>query len=64
MKLSTHRKLVLARWLYLCITLLRRIAIKSPHIRVRRNQIFWNLDVSQAIDLSIYLIGKFEARTL
>jgi len=64
MKLTTHRKLVLARWLYLCITFLRRLAIRLPRIRVSRNQIFWNLDVSQAIDLSIYLTGKFEARTL
>jgi len=64
MKLSTHKKLILARWLYLYITFLRRLAIRSPRIQVRRNQIFWNLDVSQAIDLSIYLTGKFEARTL
>jgi len=64
MKLSTHRKLILARLLYLCITLIRRLTLRSPNIQVRRGCINWNLDVSQAIDLSIYLTGKFEARTL
>ena len=64
MKLSTRKKLVLARLLYLCITLIRRLTLRSPNIQVQRGCINWNLDVSQAIDLSIYLTGKFEARTL
>ena len=29
-------------------------------MRIKRNDLIWNLDLNEAIDLSIYLSGRFE----
>ena len=32
----------------------------SNHITTKRNDIIWKLDLNEAIDLSIFIFGKFE----
>ena len=34
--------------------------LNKRNLRVKRNDLFWDLDLNEAIDLSIYLIGRFE----
>jgi FkbM family methyltransferase len=44
------------------VALGRAVAGRDMHARVRRGGIRWDLDLTEAIDLSIYLLGRFEAR--
>ncbi len=41
----------------------RRIARKDSKLRVRRAGIHWELDLSETIDFSIYMLGAWERRT-
>ena len=34
--------------------------LKKKNVYIKRNDLIWNLDLNEAIDLSIYLIGRFE----
>ena len=34
--------------------------LNEKEIKVKRNNLYWNLNLNEAIDLSIYLTGKFE----
>ena len=36
------------------------LLLNEKEIKVKRNNLYWNLDLNEAIDLSIYLTGKFE----
>ena len=42
----------------------RRLAGLGPEVTVERNGIRWALDLREGIDLSIYLFGAFEPRTV
>ena len=62
MGLKTNQKLALARTASLCVGLARAAAGRGPLARARRGGVEWDLDLREAIDFTIYLIGAFEAR--
>lgn len=62
--LKTAHKIALARVASSCILFIRKIRGLSKHAIVRRGGIWWNLDLSEGIDFSIYLLGGFEPNTL
>jgi len=62
--LKTAAKIVLARFLSKIIVASRKLAGYGPAVQVRRHGINWHLDLQEGIDLSIYLLGAFELRTL
>jgi FkbM family methyltransferase len=63
--LSTRRKVQIARGLSAAITAGRRLCGRaSDDVAVTRRGINWRLDLNEGIDLSIYLLGGFEVRTL
>jgi FkbM family methyltransferase len=64
MNLPTVQKLALARQLSRVVRLLRRAAGLPAAVRVRRRGIEWSLDLTEGIDLSIYLRGCFEPSTV
>ncbi len=45
------------------LQLVRRLLLRPKKAMVKRNGIYWNLDLWEAIDLSIYLTGRFERST-
>ena len=54
--MKTKYKILIAKIIFFLISLFRF----NLKVNCRRNNINWNLDLSEAIDLSIYLFGKFE----
>ena len=62
--LKTSHKMALARIASSCILFTRKIGGLSNHAIVKRGGIWWNLDLSEGIDFSIYLFGGFEPKTL
>ena len=54
--MKTKYKILIAKIIFIVISLFRF----NLKINRTRNNINWNLDLSEAIDLSIYLFGKFE----
>jgi FkbM family methyltransferase len=58
--MKTLHKLAIARWAFHCLAAARAMAGLEPRTRVRRGGILWDLDLREAIDLSIYLVGSFE----
>ena len=54
--MKTKTKLLFAKIIYFFLSALKF----STNVKVRRNNINWNLDLSEGIDLSIYLFGKFD----
>ena len=61
--LTTRQKLFFVRIVSFPVRLVSGIFFKPP-VRVRRNKINWCLDLNEAIDLVIFLIGNFEPRTI
>jgi len=61
--LTTKTKVSLAGWAYRFVALGRGLAGKSNSAIVRRRGIRWELDLSEGIDFSIYLLGAFEPGT-
>jgi FkbM family methyltransferase len=61
--LTTKTKVSLAALAYRFITFGRGLAGKSKSAIVRRGGICWDLDLSEGIDFSIYLLGAFEPGT-
>ncbi len=61
--LTTKTKVSLAGWAYKFVALGRGLAGKSNSAIVRRRGIRWELDLSEGIDFSIYLLGAFEPGT-
>ena len=53
--MKTKHKILFAKIIFLIIS-----NFIKKNIKVVRNNISWNLDLSQGIDLSIYIFGKFE----
>ncbi len=63
MILTTKTKVACASVAYRVIAGARRFAGKDNWATVRRRGILWHLDLSEGIDLSIYLLGAFERST-
>lgn len=63
--LSTIQKINLAKFAYNFVVLIRKLFGKSSkNIKTTRGGIRWNLDLSEGIDFSIYILGGFEPLTL
>jgi FkbM family methyltransferase len=60
LKLSTNSKVAAARLLSKAVCLLRRILGKSSAGIFKRGGLRYNLDLSEGIDLAIFLFGTFE----
>jgi FkbM family methyltransferase len=60
--LDTPKKLALARWTSTVLRRSRHLAGLSDRLRRKRGGIWWDLDLGEGIDLSIYLLGAFEPR--
>ena len=54
--MKTKYKILIAKLIFTMISVFRF----NLQIKCKRNNINWNLDLSEAIDLSVYLFGKFE----
>lgn len=64
MQLSTAAKLRIAGALYRSVRLARRLTgMTTDIVQVRRGQLNWRLNLSEGIDLSLYLFGRFERTT-
>jgi len=62
--IPTSYKLALARFIYLGVTGFRRLIGEGPLVVVNRAGFRWALDLREAIDLYIYLRGRFEPQTV
>jgi FkbM family methyltransferase len=62
--LNTSQKISIARFLSKATVSARRLCGLSLTPVVTRSGIQWSLDLKEGIDLSIYLLGGFEPRTL
>lgn len=61
--LTTRQKMAIARLLQMPIIMARRLVGLGAVARVWRGGARWNLDLTEGIDLAIYLMGAFEWRT-
>ena len=59
--LTTPIKLRMARAIYRVITTIRPRLAQCPLIIRKRGGFVWELDLTEGIDLSIFLRGRFEA---
>lgn len=64
LKLDTTQKIKIATFAYRLVAGIRRLFGKSDHAVIRRGGISWELDLSEGIDFSIFLLGGFELATL
>ena len=62
--LSTRAKIKLARVLSSAILFGRRILRRPAEVTTTRQGVTWRLDLKEGVDLSIYLLGGFEIRTI
>lgn len=62
--LSVRQKILIARGLNTGLRWTRGLAGKGMRTTVRRGGVTWALDLNEGIDLSIYLLGAYEPRTL
>jgi FkbM family methyltransferase len=60
----TSTKVKLASLLSRGLLLLRRLARLGPETEVTRDGLRWHLDLSEGVDLAIYLLGRFEGETV
>jgi len=60
--LDTPKKLALARLASVVLRRSRHLVGLSDRVRRERGGIWWDLDLAEGIDLSIYLLGAFEPR--
>jgi len=65
MHIKTKTKITIARLLYRLLNFLRFIVGKRRDlVRVHRRNCDWELNLSEGIDLAIFLFGRFEASTV
>lgn len=64
MIVTTARKIAFARLLSRAVQLVRAAGGCGPVLEAKRGGVRWRLDLREGIDLSIYLLGGFEPRTL
>jgi len=62
--LNTLQRVALARFLSRGLIGVRRVVGASASACVTRGGVKWELDLAEGIDLSIYLLGAFEPRTV
>ena len=62
--LKTAHKIALARLASRVILVFRRMAGYGSNVTAGRHGIRWDLDLQEGIDLSIYLLGAFERKTV
>lgn len=63
--LKTKHKILMARVLYRILRVaLGALGLNARRLEVERMGVRWSLDLSEAIDLSIFLLGSFEKRTV
>jgi FkbM family methyltransferase len=60
--LRTSTKIAVARTISRVIGVARAATSRSMRVRVRRDGIAWDLDLTEGIDLYLYLAGRFEWR--
>ena len=58
--MKTYTKIKLAKFIYNFLIFFRL----KKDLTVRRNLINWKLDLSEGIDLSIFLIGSFQGKVV
>jgi FkbM family methyltransferase len=61
--MKTKHKIFLAKFAYYVVHALRAILGKSDACQVKKSEINYDLDISQGIDFSIFLLGCFEPKT-
>ena len=54
--MKTKHKILFAKIIFFLLSIFK----KNTIVRIKRNNINWELDLSEGIDLSIYIFGKFE----
>jgi FkbM family methyltransferase len=64
LRLKTSTKLAVASGISRCLLALRRLAGLGSEVEVIRGGIRWRLDLTEGVDLAIYLSGHFESRTV
>lgn len=62
--ITVKQKIFFARCINQSLRLLRRFGGRGMQVECRRLGVRWNLDLDEGIDLSIYLFGAYEPRTL
>jgi FkbM family methyltransferase len=62
--LKTTHKIALARFAYRTIGFARGLVGLGDQVEVARDGLRYDLDLSQAIDLTIFVLGRFEASTV
>lgn len=60
LRLSTRQKISIASAAYKCVHTARALVGKKDKGIFRRGGLNWELDLAEGVDLSIYLLGKFE----
>ena len=61
---TVKQKIFLARCLNQVLRLIRRLGGRGMQLTCQRRGVQWQLDLDEGIDLSIYLLGAYEPRTL
>ena len=64
MIIKASTKIAVASVLCRYLLSLRWLAGLGPEVDVTRDGIRWHLDLTEGIDLAIYLVGRFEPRTV
>ena len=54
--MKTKHKILFAKIIFFLISIFK----KKKLIKIKKNNINWELDLSEGIDLSVYIFGKFE----
>ena len=54
--MKTKHKILFAKIIFFLISIFK----KKKLIKIKKNDINWELDLSEGIDLSVYIFGKFE----
>ena len=62
--INTKQKIKIATVIYRIIRIYRKFLRKSNRVVVRRQGVLWDLDLQEGIDLSIYVLGGFEIKTI
>lgn len=61
---SVSQKIFIARQINRLLRFTRGLLGRDMNVRCRRGAVNWALDLNEGIDLSIYLLGAYEPRTL
>lgn len=64
MQLNTAQKIKIAQLASSCVLLARRLTGRGTTATVQRGGVRWQLDLTEGIDFSIYLLGAFEPSTV